>query len=234
MTARVGRTIARMLAASRALRRKLNWELTIGAVIAFVNFVAFFIYGYQLSEMRKATQAASDGLGLTRQMSQVTRQMAEIDQRAWVAEKEVSSAGPVAGQPLKIKVIVENTGKSFAKNVKGGSAWRSKHLSSPDPDFDQQLVAVLSNRAPILIPPNGSFVHIVSAMEGTDLTKADLETLHSPVHVFLIFGKITYEDIFGCEHWTTLCYRMYGDGTFEKYGSYNDADNNCGPHYALK
>jgi len=162
-------------------------------------------------------------------------QMSRLDQRAWVAESEISGVAE-EGKPYKIKITVKNTGKTFATKVSGNSVWQVIQLSDADPDFEGRVKEEESTHlsTPILIPPNGTFAQTIDVTKGRKLRKEDVEVLQSPTEVKFAFGRVRYLDIFGCKHWTTYCYRVYADGTFEKYGRYNDADNNCGPPKASK
>jgi hypothetical protein len=51
----------------------------------------------------------------------------------------------------------------------------------------------------------------------------------SPAEVMFVFGKITYKDIFNCEHWTRFSARCFPDGTYKNFGTYTNADDNHCP-----
>ena len=120
--------------------------------------------------------------------------------------------------------------ETFAKKFAGVSAIRIKQLSDPDPNYEDILREGkdVSNTVG-LIAPNGIRRQIINVSNGAKMTKENLEELKAPTVVILVFGKITYEDIFRCSHWTIYCYRGYIDGTWETYGSYNDADEDYCP-----
>lgn len=187
-----------------------KWSLRLTGALVFIG-AAYSFFSYQQWQVMNGQLA-----------------MTHLDQRAWVAVSEISGK-PESGKPYKISVMVKNTGKTFAKRFTGVAGFRAKQLSDPGPDFakDERENRDLTRIG--LIPPNGVFTFDVNVKNGENLTDTDFETVTAPTMVPLVYGKITYWDIFGCEHWTTFCFRTYKDGRFETYSAHNDADNNCGP-----
>ena len=206
----------------RILKDPQWWQSFAAAVLVPVGAYALWIYSGQLYEMRKSTAIASDNYRLQ-------TEALHIDQRAWAADDSISGK-PEEGKPYQITVTIRNTGKTFAKKFAGVSAIRIKQLSDPDPNYEDILREGkdVSNTVG-LIAPNGIRRQIINVSNGAKMTKENLEELKAPTVVILVFGKITYEDIFRCSHWTIYCYRGYIDGTWETYGSYNDADEDYCP-----
>jgi hypothetical protein len=174
--------------------------------------------------MQKSTDAATKAGKAAEDSVHLARSTAHLDQRAWVAQTEITGA-PEQDQPFEVTVKFKNTGKTFAKRYSGVSALHVKQLSQPDPDFEKILAAGRIPDTIGLIPPNGTLQHILEAKNGAKISKDTLEAWKA-TGVILVFGRITYWDIFGCEHWTIYCYRGYVDGRWDAYGSYNDADEN--------
>lgn len=197
------------------------------ATIAVVGIAGILIYAWQLREMIRATNAATEA-------NKSAREAAHLDQRAWVAPSLIEGK-PQEGQPYDIAVTVKNTGKTFALEYKIVVLYKMQELSDPAPDFDAELAAMAED--PIvqlssgigLIPPDGTFASIVEASEGRKLTKADMMTVTSPTQVILVFGKIAYKDIFECEHWTKFSARCFPNGKIRNFGHYADADKNRCP-----
>jgi hypothetical protein len=200
------------------------WQVWMQAVLIPVGIYALIIYFGQLDEMQKATKAATDGLAMT-------RDMAHVDQRAWVADSALVGT-PELDKPFTIRVTIKNTGKTFAQHFVGLMGVKGKELSQPDPDFEEILAGAKGGISIGLVPPNGSVIEEIAFMDGKRMTQGDLDIIKSPMSVILVFGKIAYADIFRCEHWTTYCYRVRGDGSYETYTAYNDADDNCLPKEA--
>jgi hypothetical protein len=194
-----------------------KWEIGIAAFLAFVNCAALVIYSYQLTEMRKATKAATDGLTLTRKMNR-------LDQRAWVAPGNVFSK-PELDKPYRITVVATNTGKTPATDVVARLGTLVKGLADPDPHFGQ-LLNTTSIPSGSLLAPNGATNMVFPMFDEKRLTQADLDHLTNPAVIHLIFGRVEYDDIFECHHWTSFCYKILPDGTLERYGEYNKADPN--------
>jgi hypothetical protein len=153
------------------------------------------------------------------------QQALRIDQRAWVAPHGASGT-PELGQRFVFTVILKNTGKTFAEHCMAAVACRTKELADPDPSFD----AILS-QTPFgiigLLAPNQEF-HYTLPVSGYDkLTQETLDSIDTPTSDTLVFGKITYRDIFKSEHWTTFCYSVRKSGAPHRiYGTYNDAGDN--------
>src|SRR6266404_530339 len=95
----------------RILKDPQWWQAFAAAVLVPVGAYALWIYGSQLDEMRKATRAATEALKFTRENS-------HIDQRAWVAPINTDGK-PEIGKYYEIRVTVRNTGKTFARRLKG-------------------------------------------------------------------------------------------------------------------
>jgi hypothetical protein len=200
-------------------------QIILTAFLVTGVIVTACIYGCQLSEMQKSTEATTKAAKAAEDSVILARENTHLDQRAWVAEAGISGK-PELNNPYKITVIFKNTGKTFAKRYAGTSAFRAKQMSDPDPDFEKILREGHDASAIGLIPPNGTRTQVIEITNGAKITQEKLDELKPPTVVMLVFGKLTYWDIFNCEHWTTYCYRAYTDGTFETYGPYNDADEN--------
>jgi hypothetical protein len=198
-------------------RRRLYW---MQFAVFLVGIVIAIIYGCQLNEIRKSTQAATEAV-------KFARANAHLDQRAWVAP--ISIAGkPEEGQPYKIKVDIANSGKTFAKRFRGVALVKYKTLSSPDPDFASEAEHGIPGES-VLLGPNARFTYTVELFRGQKLTKDYMDFLRAPGAVILVFGKMIYWDIFNCEHWTTFCAQCGPDGECRTYGPYNNADDNRCP-----
>lgn len=204
-----------------------RWEIGIGAFLAVVNFAALFIYGYQLIEMRKATNAATEGLKSARDMS-------HLDQRAWVSGAAIEGT-PKVGKSWTVDVLVKNTGKTFARKMKmvaladSNSRQRTyglENYAEDSPEYWKQV----SVSSMMLLAPNGQFIGHATFNEGAGITQRQIDTLKMGDWTIIVHGKIIYEDVFGCPHWTTFCGRYEArTETFTACDDHNDDDNNNCP-----
>ncbi len=189
--------------------------------IFIVAVIVMFIYGGQLYEMQRATNIAANNYKLQ-------TDALHIDQRAWVSEAGVTGKAK-EGEPFAVRIVIRNTGKTFAKNFTSIVAFKMKQIADPDPDFEAVIGESTSSLNSLaLVAPNGGFDQLLDIpQDGHKLTDTDIETLKNPTIIVLIFGKIFYEDIFRCQHWTTFCYRAYPTKEkYDAYSAYNDADEN--------
>jgi len=189
--------------------------LIFDGLLVFVGAVYSFFAYQQWQSMNMQIRIANKAL--------------HIEQRAWVTESDISGKAQ-EGQVYKIAVTFKNTGKTPAKQHPGLSAscFRLKEIADPDPDWDTEVAKEAAGNifTKGLIPPNGAFAHNLNASHDAKMAADDIPKISNPTLVMLVFGKIIYWDIFGCEHWSTYCYRAYPDGTFIQYGPYNDSDEN--------
>jgi len=191
-----------------------KWSLVFTFCLDVIGSVYSFFSYQQWQSMRDQINIAKEQIRSTR-----------AGERAWVGQSEISGKAQ-EGQAFQITVIIKNTGKSFAKRYSGVTAMRTKELSEPDPDFETILREGSDASTSGLIPPDGSAKMVLEVGNGIKMTKEHIDQLSNPTNVMLVFGKLTYRDIFACDHWTVFCYRVRVDGTFELYGKYNDADEN--------
>jgi hypothetical protein len=195
-------------------------QIILTAFILFAAIVAACIYGCQLSEMQKATLAATKAANAAQESITLTRQMGHLDQRAWVATTSATGK-PEEGKTMPIAVTMRNTGKTFAKNV--AIAGCVRHVAKDaEPDFDREIASVVPKSVGVM-PPNGDYFS--EGPTTTVVTKEHFENIKEGRLTIFVFGKITYDDIFKCPHWTLFCYRMNPvNWVWEIYKSHNDTD----------
>jgi hypothetical protein len=204
-------------------------QVVVNGVLALAAIAGLLFYYSQFRQQIESTKAATRAADYAEKAIHQSVASTRLDQRAWVAQSEIAGK-PELDKPYRIAVRIKNTGKTFAKRYTSVTAARIKQLSDPNPDFEK-IVGEESTDATTagIIPPNGTFMQILEINKGAKMTQENLDELKTPTVIILVFGKLTYWDIFNCEHWTTFCCRAYTDGTFETYGPYNDADENYCP-----
>jgi hypothetical protein len=121
----------------------------------------------------------------------------------------VSGASNV-GEVFRVAITVRNTGKTLAKKVHIVPVVDPRPDGSP-PDFEKTVEETAKGYengtslivSDAIIPPNATSGVTITASNGP-LTQAGLDALKGQQRVF-VYGKITYEDIFGPPHWITSC-----------------------------
>jgi hypothetical protein len=193
-------------------------------VLVFIAVAVYSVFAcLQWLAMRGQLKAVRGQLSEMKE----SKSLAHLDERAWVAPVSVTGK-PEIGQYYTIKVETRNTGKTFAKGLKGVALVKYKELSAPDPDFASEEERE-NIGSPGLLAPNANFTYNLELFKTDKVTKEHMDFLNSPSTVILVFGKITYRDIFDCEHWTTFCYHCTPSGDCYTYGPHNDADDNRCP-----
>ncbi|MDQ2867364.1 MAG: hypothetical protein M3R59_02975 [Verrucomicrobiota bacterium] len=205
--------------------QKRHYRVQVAAVI--VGVAVAFIYGCQLIEMRKATDAATKAAEAASDGVKLAKENAHLEQRAWIGVDEIVNT-PVVGQKCTVKVVCKNTGRTFASKVHIVTVVSVQPIwQIPDFEAGVEFLPTASNS---LVPPEGT----VNGSSTTDeITEDFMNKLETGESVIFVYGKITYDDVFNCHHWTTFCSQLAGDRTiglsYRTYLSHNDADDgsNC-------
>jgi hypothetical protein len=209
-------------------------QIILTAFILAAAIIAACIYGCQLSEMQKATLAATKAAKAAEDSVVLAKQNAHLDQRAWMALASVSGA-PNVGEPFRVTITIRNTGKTPAKKVRIIPVVDPRADGSP-PDFEKTVEDTAKSHetgpygivSDAVVPPSATSGSTITASKGA-LTPAALEALKGQQRVF-VYGKITYEDVFGVPHWVKFCNVLMqteaGGWEYMAYSAYNDADDN--------
>lgn len=193
---------------AKARRFKAIWQIIVPTIVSILTLVVIVI----------------QSIILQRQVS-----LSRLDQRAWVAPVEVTTVGELQiGEPLDTKIIFKNAGKTFAKKVEiiifgdGFPADEPHNLCQVIDDWrsrDQGTVGVMS--------PNAEY-H--SRHKSDILTKEHVANLRSGKMVYHVYGRVTYEDVFGCAHWTKFASSLnLSTSMYEADHDCNEADNSTCP-----
>ena len=102
---------------------------------------------------------------------------------------------------------------------------------SPDPDFNAIVEAgTHSERGSVLAPNTEGTGRKIQTLGGGVLEAEHVARIENGEYVVTVFGRIKYEDIFGCAHWTTFCFRYAKENSWYAYSDYyNEADDNRCP-----
>ena len=197
-------------------------------VAAFMTFLAIcvqaFIYNAQLKEMKKSTDATTKAAEAAQESVVQAREISRLDQRAWVAATVMTMTGkPEVDKSFTVDVLVRNSGKTFAKKVTIRTHIRAVPKGS-EPDFKGENMTPASVA---LLPPSGEYISATTSDQA--LSQGSIDQVKSGDTVVFVFGEITYDDIFGCPHWTKFCSVLKPvDWAYTVYKKENDAnDNRC-------
>lgn len=149
---------------------------------------------------------------------QATIDSSRNDQRAWVGTEWAANPAISEGITIQYKIRVFNVGKTPALNYRSQAAAAITGTNEM-PDFDK-----------IPTPPFGSVSPLYQGVtnfayaEPITFHAANIAALRIRIGVLSVFGKITYDDIFRCHHWTKFCYVYDGVGTFVDCNRYTEQD----------
>lgn len=176
----------------------------------------------QTDRMIRETNRIANGMDSVRQQSKAALdasiEISRTDQRAWLSVY-VTSETPRIGHNLTIITHVKNTGRSFAKDTKLCSLPADTETLRQIPQFiecteDQWQFGTL-------MAPNDEWVHNTwyghpSASRTAGLTATQVKLLNANEVVMWQYGKVTYSDIFGHDHWVKFCSRgIVRDGVLQ-------------------
>jgi hypothetical protein len=155
-----------------------------------------------------------------------------VDQRAWLAAYDIRGI-PKANEIYDISIDIKNTGKTFAKNfwINPVVAPRKKGVI---PNFADEEARAVSDPgqggfiSKTFLPPGGSTT--VKITVSPKLTAKDVTNFMSGEMAVWVFGKISYDDVFKCPHWTTFCSVLTltarGIWEYSTYSEFNETDEN--------
>jgi hypothetical protein len=153
-----------------------------------------------------------------------TQQAIRLEQRAWLFVGGFMG-NPKAGDVFAISTIVTNSGKTPARKVALIDGV-SPRAPSELPDFDYtRLGPNFATEGKGILPPNGSIVSVRDVNGGQPLNQSELDLIDRGGIRFYKHGKISYEDVFGCQHWVRYCYYLHRTNTGEYQYHICDANN---------
>ncbi len=169
-----------------------------------------------------------------------------IDRRAWIAAVNVVGF-PEPGKQFRPKVILMNTGRTFAKRleVAGGGDFQTdrNHL----PDFESHLRRVAQNNrshgfSRAMFAPNAQTEISMETEVDNTMDETTIEPLKKGSPKFFIYGQVTYDDIFNKPHWLVFCSTLEynpketqnGGWYFASYERFNDTEDGSIPSNVWK
>lgn len=207
------------VAPPRARRRQgrewRNWIIVIFNILLFAatSFYAFYAWRQwkTLDATLKTTQVTADAAKqaniLAERSTQETLESIRLDQRAWVAVREIVLIGdPSEGRPVDIKVFLINTGKTPARDLVGQVRvlMDKDHLARPE-------FAGLSEDHPrYTLAPGPTNIHTDRNNQRFP-TEQVRQYREGGVRLY-VHGRLFYKDVFGVTRQTSFCaFRAFGD-----------------------
>lgn len=160
------------------------------------------------------------------------------DQRPWIrVDLDSPSVQPDSAMFGTLHLV--NKGKTPARTVRGDIVVeRVKNGENPRLDYPRphmeisvgiQFPDVPSDAIPVMRARRsiGS-----NSPENDPITKTESEDFANGVTFYVVYGKITYTDFFGVDHWTKFCTPIVssnprvGGFTFRACTDYGDVDSN--------
>lgn len=151
-----------------------------------------------------------------------------LDQRAWVVWKGVEGT-PELDKTWVVKTYFTNSGKTPAKNVRVNCALIPAKEES-ELDFNR---TAQSEPKPTIIAPNDPTTYCpLNPLTIEKVTKDVLNIFASREKILFAYGFVTYNDIFGKEHWLTFCHAMEPDGkAWDACQGHNDTGDGKQPKW---
>jgi hypothetical protein len=181
----------------------------------------------QIGELKKSADAAMKAAKAAEDSVRHAMATTHLEQRAWVAHTGIEGA-PETGREFEAVVTIQNTGRTFAKNLK----FMIVHETLPKgklPDFSVEDAegALEKVESVILLAPDAKTGFPTKNDVHEPITQPQVDSFRSGEQTLFVHGKMTYDDIFGCPHWTTFCYRLLPHNfRYRTYEKHNDSDDN--------
>jgi hypothetical protein len=156
------------------------------------------------------------------------------DQRAWVSVA-LPASFPLTGTSIPVTTQITNSGKTPARAVEGDVVATVLNRGE-EPALGDFSIGHPHNRLYVGVVFPGAPIPITMALThygpktGETIVPDDAlrQDIANGYRFILFYGRLTYYDVFGIQHWTQFC---TGSGNamqnnLKKCISYNDVDNN--------
>ena len=174
-----------------------------------------FVFSIVLSSLSVLTAMLALGLGAYQ--GWLSRRSYELQNRAWLSPDSVTGVDIHEGKPLAIKWVLRNIGSTPAIDVRlseyeeRNSTFQVKARSGDGHANDDVLRDLLQRAShPRSLTAIGTLGHassfsVISPESEEIITASDIEHMTHGDQVIFFTEAITYRDIFGKEHLTTMC-----------------------------
>ncbi len=150
-----------------------------------------------------------------------------LDQRAWIGISGLMQLSLNEGELPTITIPVQNSGKTPATKVKFNV--RAKAAPREDgfiPEY-QTLPGILPHEGSVTILYPNAQMPIKTEFPSRSVTHQDMLDIEEGRIILWVWGKVSYEDIFGCSHLFTFCgFYKPAQKFIDACQTYNEIDSN--------
>ena len=137
-----------------------------------------------------------------------TRKQLRLDQRAWVGIDKPRGTLRLA-KPFVVTIVLRNTGKTPARNLAivetSRSVKKEDKISFAHPTISTEPTAAL-------LMPGGLQRIRKSIVEGSEVTADVITSITKEEYRYVFYGTLTYQDVFGKDHWLRYYFWLSPDG----------------------
>jgi hypothetical protein len=251
------RTDAPVRVETKAHRSKTEgvWRVIKGALesVGIVAVILYTVFAYnQWQEMMTANDVAMSNfrrsridangqlkglqaqINIAREQLDETRRQARVENGAFFTANEEIDKHMIVGKPFTGAATVVNVGKSEAREVRADVVLtRIKNGGKIVFSYDLSHTIMLGK----IENPNESsklettWGKMVGPRIGAPIlpTQKDVDDFTQGTDFFILYGRVTYQDVFGVRHWLHFC--GFSTGTQGRFHAractdYNDTDHN--------
>jgi hypothetical protein len=180
-----------------------KWSLIFtGALVVIGAIYSFFSCQQWLAMRQQATELS-------------------LDERAWVSTTNVSGK-PQVGSPVKLIIAYRNTGKTpaFAVTMQAKAELFKGPINAFD--FAENIRNIPKMESVPLLAPGVEWYSFETLSGSQD----QIDGAATGEWNLVIFGKIAYNDVFKCPHWTTFAFHFDAKkAVYIATSKFNDADH---------
>lgn len=156
-----------------------------------------------------------------------------LDQRAWLVTRDISGHQMQVGKLYAPSVQIRNQGRTPARNVRVRyRTWAGPDsVTPPIPDSADDYVPINEPDGRSVLYPEQDIwlggigvVPCCGNVEGSTApaTAEMVEAMLSGDHTVYLFGRVSYEDVFGHERFTEYCFRSIKGGQYRQCDEHNE------------
>jgi hypothetical protein len=173
--------------------------------------------------LKKSQEIADASSKLSERSLTSTIEASKLDERAWVSA-ELATGFPTNDGSYTIQFPIKNTGKTAATNI---TVYFLGRFFKPGEKLTYQFGG---NPIPSgYLAPNSprAFIYHGEAVGGIDVAAHKGET-------FVVYGAITYDDVFSAKHWVTYCFMAQKADSYAYCYEHNDIGDGPLPKDSLQ
>jgi hypothetical protein len=175
----------------------------------------------------RMAKAMEDSVKQGQRAFDAANKQAILGERAWLGTKPLLQTGRgriEIGQPLNVRIITKNTGKTPAIHVGAYTARdavtknKAGIFEPPSFEYKRKNFVIAGN-----VPPDGE---IYSDFFAEKLSQEDYDRIMTEKVRVYVHGRVEYTDVFGVAHWANFCNFLLSGGGFAICPYHNEIDQN--------